>query len=425
MFWSNAPKWVESLERRKASLDPGAVWAAIEKVVSRSAVTSALATVEQLVPEDDGSAETALRTALGARYNTVRPFLRLLGESGALSAAPGGRRVLAGVRALPALARRRVGQRPLLPGDIDPDLVPPAWRPAVYANRELPSGTVDRDAYVVCVLEQLFKALNRRDVFAAPSQRWSDPRARLLDGPRWEAVRHDVLAGLSLQAPVREHLASLSRGLDAAWRQMAERLDEAGADAKVEVITPPDGGRPRLSVDKLGALDEPESLSWLRRTTAAMLPPIDLPDLLFEVHAWTGFLHAFTHVSTHTTRMDGLLTSLVAVLVAEACNVGFTPVINPNMVELTRARLSHVDQNYLRADTLAAATAHRATLSQPLYAIRHRDHLPCSVTSRPPGFRWPTPRLRLLSPAGSRQPRRRPAHQRVGFSCRVAVRGSR
>ncbi len=167
---------LESLEKRKATLDPGAVWAAIEKVVSRAAVTSALDTVEQLVPEDDGSAETALRTALGARYITVRPFLRLLGESGALSAAPGGRRVLAGVRTLPALARRRVAQRPLLPADIDEALVPPAWRPAVYANRELAAGTVDRDAYVVCVLEQLFKALNRRDVFAAPSQRWSDPR---------------------------------------------------------------------------------------------------------------------------------------------------------------------------------------------------------------------------------------------------------
>jgi TnpA family transposase len=32
-------------------------------------------------------------------------------------------------------------------------------------------------------------------------------------------------------------------------------------------------------------------------------------------------------------------------------------VINLNMAELTRARLSHVDQNYLRADTIAAANA--------------------------------------------------------------------
>lgn len=295
---------LESLETERTSLEPAAVWAAIERVAPRASVTSAMDTVERLVPHDEGSAETALRTALATRYNTVRPFLRLLGESDALSAAPGGRRVLRAVRTLPTLARRRVGQRPLRLGDIDQELVPPAWRPAVYANRALAEGAVDRDAYVVCVLEQLYRALNRRDVFASPSQRWSDPRARLLDGRHWEAVRHDALAGLSLQAPVEEHLGSLSRGLDAAWMQMARRLQKAGPGAKVEVVVPTDGGRPRLSVDKLGALDEPESLTWLRKTTAAMLPPIDLPDLLFEVHAWTGFLHAFTHTSTHTARMD-------------------------------------------------------------------------------------------------------------------------
>jgi hypothetical protein len=57
-----------------------------------------------------------------------------------------------------------------------------------------PTGrAVDRDAYVVCVLEQLYRALGRRDVFASPSVRWADPRARLLDGPQWEAVQADVL----------------------------------------------------------------------------------------------------------------------------------------------------------------------------------------------------------------------------------------
>lgn len=35
---------------------------------------------------------------------------------------------------------------------------------------------MDRDAYVVCLLEQLFRALKRRDIFASPSHRWSDPR---------------------------------------------------------------------------------------------------------------------------------------------------------------------------------------------------------------------------------------------------------
>ncbi len=88
-----------------------------------------------------------------------------------------------------------------------------------------------------------------------------------------------------------------------------------------------------------------------------MLPQIDLPDLLFEVHSWTGFLDAFTHVSEGASRMAGLPVSLVALLVAEACNIGLTPVTNSNHVELTRTRLSHVDQNYLRGDTIAAANA--------------------------------------------------------------------
>lgn len=68
----------------------------------------------------------------------------------------------------------------------------------MYANAELSQGAVDRDAYVVCVLEQLFRALKRRDIYASPSHRWSDPRARLLQGKGWEAVREDVLAGLRL-----------------------------------------------------------------------------------------------------------------------------------------------------------------------------------------------------------------------------------
>ncbi|WSZ03983.1 hypothetical protein OG214_35350 [Streptomyces sp. NBC_00872] len=61
--------------------------------------------------------------------------------------------------------------KPLVPREVDGKLVPPAWRKAVYANPDPPQGVVDRDAYVVCVLERLYRALNNRDVFAAPSHR--------------------------------------------------------------------------------------------------------------------------------------------------------------------------------------------------------------------------------------------------------------
>ncbi|GAA3466279.1 hypothetical protein [Nonomuraea roseola] len=224
----------------------------MEEVAPRAAVLPAAATVVSLVPEDEDSGEIAMRNALATRFNTVRPFLALLGESKALGAASGGKRILDGVRRLPALARRKVSVKPLLPREADDKLVPPAWRKAVYANPDLPQGAVDRDAYVVCVREQLHRALTRRDIFAAPSHRWSDPRARLLDGAEWEAVREDVLAGLSLEVPVEEHLADLVRGLDAGWKQLAERLEEAGPAAKVSIEVQ-DDGRVKLNVDETDA----------------------------------------------------------------------------------------------------------------------------------------------------------------------------
>src|SRR4029077_1685088 len=64
----------------------------------------------------------------------------------------------------------------------------PACR-AVYGSRDLPAGAVDRDACVLRVLEQLRAAPRRRDVYAAPSLWRAGPRAMVLDGVAWEAVR--------------------------------------------------------------------------------------------------------------------------------------------------------------------------------------------------------------------------------------------
>ncbi|MFJ1838114.1 DUF4158 domain-containing protein [Streptomyces sp. NPDC088175] len=94
----------------------------------------------------------------------------------------------------------------------------------------------------------------------------------------------------------------LVRGLDAGCKQLATRLEEAGPEAKISIEVQ-DDGRVKLHVDKLGALGEPKSLTWLRRRVEKMLPKIDLPDLLFEVNAWTGFLNAFVYLGDGATRM--------------------------------------------------------------------------------------------------------------------------
>jgi hypothetical protein len=68
-------------------------------------------------------------------------------------------------------------------------------------------------------------------------------------------------------------------------------------------------------------------------------------------------LDAYTHVGGLATRMDQLPVTVAALLVADACNVGLVPVIHAGHPALSRDRLSHVDQNYIRPDTHTAANA--------------------------------------------------------------------
>jgi hypothetical protein len=152
-------------------------------------------------------------------------------------------------------------------------------------------------------------------VFADPSPRWADPRARLLDGAEWSGVRDEVLTGLGLADPVQQHLAEYATTLDTAWRQLAQRIEEAGPDASVRVVAG-QAGRMRLSVRRLEKVGDPPSLVDLRKRVAAMLPIVDLPEVLMDVHSWTGMLDAYSHVGGLATSMDQLPVTVAALLVA-------------------------------------------------------------------------------------------------------------
>jgi TnpA family transposase len=347
--------FVEFLESAEDTVSVTQVWAAVEQVASRAEVVGAADVVVELVP-DDSAGETAMRQRLAGKYQSVRPFLILLAEALPLGSTPAAAGLLAEVRRLPELARRRVSQKPLREAEVNEDLVPRLWHRAVFANAALLPGEVDRDAYVLCILESLHRALRRRDVFASPSNRWADPRAQLLDGAEWILVRDEVLTALGLTGGVEAHLAEVCAELDAGWQQLADRIAEAGAGAGVRIEEDAEG-RMRLAVSRLDAVAEPASQGALRSAVAAMLPRVDLPELLLEVHAWTGCLDEFTNVSGSATRLEGLHITAAALLVAEACNVGLTPVTKAGDPALTRDRLSHVAQNYLRAETFSAANA--------------------------------------------------------------------
>ena len=107
----------------------------------------------------------------------------------------------------------------------------------------------------------------------------------------------------------------------------------------------------------LDKLEEPPSLIELRDRVAALVPEVELPELLLEVNSWTGFTAEFTHLGEDNAWIESLPTSICAVLMAEACNIGLKPLARQDVPALRWDRLRWVQQHYVRADTITSANA--------------------------------------------------------------------
>jgi TnpA family transposase len=280
---------------------------------------------------------------LHARYRHVRIFLPALLKHIRFKASPAGEPVVAAFDWLRVNATRA---KPA--NDAPRGIIGKPWRGHVLRE----DGHVDLRAYTFCVLDALQSALRRRDVFVTPSWRYADPRAGLLAGAEWEAARTVVCRTLGLPTDPRPALDALADELDQTYRAVMSRLP-ANPAVRFETV----GDKTELTLSTLDKLEEPPSLLALREAVTARLPRIDLPEVLLEVATRTQFTDAFTHITERSARAADLATSLCAVLLAEACNTGPEPLIRNDDPALKRERLSWVNQNYVRDDTLVAANA--------------------------------------------------------------------
>jgi TnpA family transposase len=280
------------------------------------------------------------------RYRRVRRFLPTLLHAVTFEGTQAGQPLLAAVRFLTQLEHQRHPDMRAAPLDF----VPGGWRRLVVP-RQAPMA--DRPAYTLCAVERLQESLHRRDVFVARSERWGDPRVKLLQGAQWDALRAQVCRALGRSESPEPELRALAQQLETAYQRTVANFP-ANAAVRVEQVK----GRDTLTLSGLDRLEEPPSLLKLRDAMLRRLPRVDLPELLLEIHARTGFAHAFTHISEGDARVVDLPISLCAVLLAQACNIGLEPVVRADIPALTRSRLSWVQQNYLRAETLTRANAH-------------------------------------------------------------------
>ena len=223
----------------------------------------------------------------------------------------------------------------------------------------------DSCAYVFAVLEAFRAGLKRRDVFVPAGVRYADPRLGLLSGEAWNAARPTVCRALDRSLDAGAEVGDLANRLDRAWRQVAANLPN-NPHARIERRNE----RDELVLSPLDKLERPPSLVALQSAIAARMPKVDLPDVMLETAAGSGFADAFTHVSERHARVEDFTTSLCGGLVAQACNIGFEPLVRTDQPALSRARLSWVSQNFIRPETIAAANA-RIVAAQNALSIAH------------------------------------------------------
>ena len=172
----------------------------------------AIATVDELARGPDEKHQAEMVT----RYRTVRRFLPHVLRTVKFNAAPAGEPVLAATEYL----ARHEGRRKQSYDDAPLNIVNAGWKRLV-SDKE---GRVSPPAYTLCVLERLQDRLRRRDVYVEGSERWGDPRAKLLHGPQWEAKRSTVCRSLGHASSADTVIEGLKNELDAAYRRVPPQI---------------------------------------------------------------------------------------------------------------------------------------------------------------------------------------------------------
>jgi len=308
--------------------------------LSEDRLREAITTVINLArPKDDD-----YHKELTDRYRRVRLFLPTLLKTIKFKATPSGTKVLKAVKYLRAIEGKHKPDMKNAPQEI----LTQAWK-RLAVNQD---GTIDRPAYTLCVIKKLRDSLRRRDIFVLNSARWSDTRKKLLHGEQWKSQRTPICRMLSLPVCADTAIKNFEKYLKAAYQKTIKNF-ASNEFVRIENIK----GNPELIISNLEKIDESPSLIYLREQVSALMPHVDLPELLLEIQAQTGFADEFTHISEGKARTKNFEASVCGVLIAEACNIGFAPVTQPDQPALTSNRLSWVMQNFIRSDTLIRANA--------------------------------------------------------------------
>jgi TnpA family transposase len=314
----------------------------IYNTVPKQQITNAITTVKSLTRKNhDKYFEEMLD-----QYAKVRRFLPSIFQAIDFKSTQSGRNVYDAIKFLHSIDGKKKSNINGAPKGV----ISESWSHLVL-NKD--NNLIDRAGYTLCVLDSLQSNMRSKDLFIEDSEKWCDPRTKLISGNEWFAKRNHICKLLRLPIESSEAVILLSNDLNLAY---LATLNNSNKNDNLKIVLNA-RGKKKIQISKLEKIEEPESLISLRAMISDLLPQIELPELLMEVNRFTGFAAEFTHISESESKMKDLDISICAVLMAEACNIGYEPLIKNNEPALSRARLSWVQQNYFSSENIEKSNA--------------------------------------------------------------------
>ncbi len=196
------------------------------------------------------------------------------------------------------------------PKSLPTSFLRPTWRDAVLAT----TAVEHRRTWEAATLLALRDRLRAGDIWVEGSRQWRAIEDQLIPPAVFAALRQAGPLPVAVPGTAEEYLAERRALLD-------RRLAEVNAKAEADVLQDVRIKDGELTISPLKAVT-PEAAEHLADRLYGMVPNARITGLLAEVHGWTGFADAFTHLHTGLPAEDPRVV-LTAVL-ADATNLGLT-----------------------------------------------------------------------------------------------------
>ncbi|MET7935191.1 Tn3 family transposase [Streptomyces sp. NPDC005322] len=251
-----------------------------------------------------------------------------------------------------------------VPDGAPTDFVPAKWAGYLEQAARDRDVTAYRHFWELTVLLSLRDGLRSGDVYVPSSRRYADPASYLFTPTQWEGQREQFCQLVGKPTDARIALDACEEELAAAMGDLEKVLANRKAGTG-EVRLSPDG---ELIIPPLSAEDIPAEAAELKEELAELLPLAPIASLLVELDRRTGFLDSLTHAGGKQTRSPELKRNLLAVLIANATNLGLVRMADA--CGISYDILAWTQEWYIREETLTAANAavvnyhHRLPLTQ-------------------------------------------------------------